>query len=416
MEASLLIIEQHRHHAEAIYRDIHSFFDNYHIATTVKEADFYIREHNFDMLIVNPFFADGNGRNFISELKENNKLSTTPIIVISDLPASHVKLDFYSYGADVYIEMPYDKEWFKNIIREELLRHFQLFANNGRDKNTAFSSRAEFEQYFMNDQIKIRDTGEKGIIGLIAPAGIDFVIRDYGLETGNKLMASISMLMKKMCTAELQATFWTQKSIVFAMMDNPEEIIKESLDSLRQEFLRKFMEITKLQQTPGLRAVLAPIPIDKNLHEILEKLSKQLVQISESPHVDPIQFYGECMSMKRHVLIADPDPVAVSVIKHRLKKDGYDPDVFQRVSDILSYPAKDDIAAILIDSMVPGGGINMVRKINQEAELSDKPIMLLSRYGFEDEIANAFQAGAQDYLMKPLSMIELSARIKRLTG
>ena len=416
MEANLLIIEQHRHHAEEIYRDIHSFFDHYYIATTVKEADSYIKGHNFDMLIVNPFFADGNGRNFISELKENNKLSTTPIIVISDLPASHVKLDFYSYGADVYIEMPYDKKWFKNIIREELLRHFQLLANNGRDKNTAFSSRAEFEQYFMNDQIKIRDAGKKGIIGLIAPAGIDFIIRDYGLETGNKLMASISMLMKKMCTDELQATFWTQKSIVFAMMDNPEEMIKESLDILRQEFLKKFTEITKLQQTPGLRVVLTPITIDKNLHEILSELSNQLVQISENPNVDPVQFYGECMSMKRHVLIADPDPVAVNVIKHRLKKDGYNPTMFQNASDILSYPSKEDIVAILIDSMVPGGGINMVRKINQEPELSDKPILLLSRYGFDNEIANAFQAGAQDYLMKPLSMIELSARMKRLTG
>lgn len=416
MKASLLIIEQHHHHAEEIYRDVHAFFDHYHIATTIKEANIYIGEHSFDMVIINPFFADGNGRSFISDLKKNEKMNSTPIIIVCDLPANHVKLDFYSYGADAYIEMPYNKESFQNTIREELLRHFQLLANNGRDKNTAFFSRAEFEQYFINDQIKMRDAGEKGIVGLIAPAGIDFVIRDYGLETGNKIMASISMLMRKMCTAELQATFWTQKAIVFAMMDKSEEAIKESLDILRREFLENFREITKLQQTPGLRAVLTPITVNKNLYEILEELSNQLVQISKNPNADPVQFYDESVSMKRHVLIADPDPVAVNVIKHRLKKDGYNPTIFQRASDILSYPSKEDIAAILIDSMVPGGGINMVRKINQEPELSDKPILLLSRYGFEDEIANAFQAGAQDYLMKPLSMVELSARMKRLTG
>jgi len=41
--------------------------------------------------------------------------------------------------------------------------------------------------------------------------------------------------------------------------------------------------------------------------------------------------------------------------------------------------------------------------------------MILSRYGHEEEIAEAFSAGAEDYLMKPLSMIELTARVKRLT-
>jgi DNA-binding response OmpR family regulator len=41
--------------------------------------------------------------------------------------------------------------------------------------------------------------------------------------------------------------------------------------------------------------------------------------------------------------------------------------------------------------------------------------MILSRYGHEEEIAEAFDAGAEDYLMKPLSMVELTARVKRLT-
>ena len=35
MKATLLIIDQHRHHAEEIYRDVHALFDHYHIAMTV---------------------------------------------------------------------------------------------------------------------------------------------------------------------------------------------------------------------------------------------------------------------------------------------------------------------------------------------------------------------------------------------
>ncbi|MCF7832198.1 MAG: response regulator [Candidatus Marinimicrobia bacterium] len=416
MKAKLLIIEQHRHHAEDIYRDIHSLFEFCQMASSVKEAEILIHEYLFDMVIINPFFADGNGRLFIREMKNNVQLRNTPVVVLSDLPASHAKLDFYSYGADAYIEVPYEKEWFKNTVRDELLMHFQLLANNGRDKNTEFSSRAEFEEDYINDQKMILEKGEKGIIGLVAPAGIDFVIRDLGLETGNKLMAAVSNLMRRSCSNELQAAIWTQKSIVFALMNKPEEDVRDSLQKLRKEFLKNFKEITKLQKTPGLRAVLSNIPIDKSLQETMSKLSNQLVQISKNPNADPIQFYGDNITLKRHVMIADPDPVAVNVIQHRLKKDGFEPLLFQKTSDLLTYSSKAEIAAILIDSMVAGGGIDMIRQIHKEPDLSEKPLMLLSRYGYEDEIANAFKAGAEDYMLKPISLVELSARMKRLTG
>ena len=345
MQASCLIIEQHRHHAEDIYRDIHSLFEFCQMASSVKEAEILIQEYQFDMVIINPFFADGNGRLFIREMKNNVQLRNTPVVVLSDLPASHAKLDFYSYGADAYIEIPYEKEWFKNTIRDELLMHFQLLANNGRDKNTEFSSRTEFEEDYINDQKMILEKGENGIIGLVAPAGIDFVIRDLGLETGNKLMAAVSNLMRRSCSNELQAAIWTQKSIVFALMNKPEEDVRESLQKLRKEFLKNFKEITKLQKTPGLRAVLSNIQIDKSLQETMSKLSNQLVQISKNPNADPIQFYGDNIALKRHVMIADPDPVAVNVIQHRLKKDGFEPLLFQKTSDLLTYSSKAEIAA-----------------------------------------------------------------------
>jgi len=416
MNASLLVIEQHRHHAEEIYRDIHSLFSHYNIATTVKEAQRYLNEHDYNMVIINPFFSDGNGRNVIQALKNHANYSMVPIIVVSELPSKHVKLDFYSYGADIYVEMPYDKKWFFNNIKDELERHFRIVADSGRDSSTEFLSREEFELDYSEDQRRIRDNKEMGFVGLIAPAGIDFVIRDYGLETGVKLMASLSQLMKNMCSGKLQATIWTQKSIIFAMMNKSDEEISEALHQLRRKFLERFEDIAKLQETPGLRAVLTAIPFNVSLNETINSLSNQLVQISRHPNANPVQYYGENTSAKRHIMIADPDKVATNVIKHRLKMDGYEPHTFMKIPQILKVKDNNEIAAILIDSIVSGGGVNMLKKIHNEPELFDIPIMLLSRYGYEDEIAQAFQAGAQDYLMKPISMVELSARMKRLTG
>ncbi len=96
----------------------------------------------------------------------------------------------------------------------------------------------------------------------------------------------------------------------------------------------------------------------------MSKLSNQLVQVSKNLDADPIQFYGDNVTLKRHIMLADPDPVAANIIEHRLKKMVMNP-FFSKISDLLLHPAKDDIAAILIDSRVSGGGIDMVRQLHK---------------------------------------------------
>jgi CheY-like chemotaxis protein len=288
-------------------------------------------------------------------------------------------------------------------------------SNNGLDTGSEFISRDEFEMHFEHSQEHLSEN-KKSIVGLIAPAGMYYVIQDYGLEVGIKLITTISRLMKKMCSDKLKATIWTQKSIVFMIEDLSEVMVIESLNKIRMEYLERFGDSYKLNRTPGLRAVLTNLSADKGLHETIDKLSSQLFQLSKMKDTEPIQFYGSSVSLRRRVMIADPDPIAMNVITHRLKKDGYDPVVFQETSELLRDLDAGNIAGILIDSMVPEGGVNMIKTIHAQPDMAKIPIMLFSRYGFEDEIASAFEAGAQDYMMKPLSMVELSARMKRLTG
>ncbi|MDZ7797885.1 MAG: response regulator [Candidatus Marinimicrobia bacterium] len=234
---SVLIIEQHPVHAEDIYHDIKHLVDEYFISSTTYEVRKYLKDHVPDIIITNPFFADGSGHLCLRMLRKNPKLHTTPIIVVSSLPAKQVKLDFYLHGADAYFELPYDKEKFRQTIKEKLSRHTRLLLNKGKDTVTGFSSRLEFEEQYLEDQKKIRVSNEFGILGLLAPVGIDFVIRDYGLEAGDKLMSHTAKLMREMCDQRFRATMWTQKSILLSIMNkNPDDILR-GLENLRSIIL-----------------------------------------------------------------------------------------------------------------------------------------------------------------------------------
>ena len=64
---------------------------------------------------------------------------------------------------------------------------------------------------------------------------------------------------------------------------------------------------------------------------------------------------------------------------------------------------------VLLDLMLPGSdGIGLMQDILETAEV---PVIFLSVYGQEEEVARAFDLGAADYVVKPFSPTELVARI-----
>lgn len=69
---------------------------------------------------------------------------------------------------------------------------------------------------------------------------------------------------------------------------------------------------------------------------------------------------------------------------------------------------------ILLDWMLPGGGngVELCRRLKQDDDLSEIPIILLTAKGEEDHKVQGFDAGADDYLTKPFSTRELISRIK----
>lgn len=414
IEKSLLIIEKDPSHAYEIQHDIHTLFKSIHIVNSVSESEAALDNNNYDIVIVNPFFSDGHVRTFVEELHKKKKLNNTPIVVVSSLPAEWVKEDFYYQGAHSYFEMPYDKEEFYRTLQEMLQRVPKHEVKDGSNAITGFSSREKFEQDYKRNQKIVEISEREGILGIISPDAIDIIIRNHGLETGDMLLEETARLVREMCCDDLQAVSWTHRSIVFAIMDKSLDIVQQGLEELRKKYIESIKLITGDEKTPGFHAILSPILPNISLDERLSLMFNKLISIVEDPYKAPIQFLTLIKSTKKYILISDPDEVSCSIIKQRTKRDGYIPICFSQISEVFIQVFPEDVAVILVDTIAKGGGINMVREIRSFDHLKDVPIIIMSRFGHENEIADAFNAGAQDYLLKPFSMIELSSRIKKL--
>ncbi len=68
---------------------------------------------------------------------------------------------------------------------------------------------------------------------------------------------------------------------------------------------------------------------------------------------------------------------------------------------------------VLLDIMMPGiDGIEACARIRNEPRYSSLPIIMVTSLADVDSLANAFVAGATDYITKPVSRIELLARVR----
>ena len=110
------------------------------------------------------------------------------------------------------------------------------------------------------------------------------------------------------------------------------------------------------------------------------------------------------------VLAVDDDPQALRYVRDTLVKSGFEPIVTGEPEEALRLMAEERPELVLLDLMLPGmHGIELMQDI---LRLADVPVIFLSAYGREEQIARAFDMGAVDYVVKPFSPTELSARIR----
>ena len=110
------------------------------------------------------------------------------------------------------------------------------------------------------------------------------------------------------------------------------------------------------------------------------------------------------------ILAVDDDPEALRYVRDALTKAGYAPIVTGDPEEVPRLMEQEKPHLVLLDLMLPGAdGIELMKSILRSV---DVPVIFVSVYGQEEVVANAFDMGATDYVVKPFSPTELAARIR----
>ena len=117
--------------------------------------------------------------------------------------------------------------------------------------------------------------------------------------------------------------------------------------------------------------------------------------------------------MTPRVLIVEDEDALATLLQYNLDKEGYEVALAQDGEEALMQVDERLPDLVVLDWMLPKvSGIEVCRRLRSRAETRNIPIILLTARGEETDRIRGLDTGADDYVVKPFSMSELTARIR----
>jgi DNA-binding response OmpR family regulator len=137
-------------------------------------------------------------------------------------------------------------------------------------------------------------------------------------------------------------------------------------------------------------------------------LDGELGSTADSRGVPDIGFDGG-LSADR-VLVVEDDPTVAEVVSRYLRREGFAVESVADGAVALRQALADLPALVVLDLMLPGlDGLEVCRRLRAVAPI---PVVMLTARGDEEDRVVGLELGADDYLAKPFSPRELTARVK----
>lgn len=115
------------------------------------------------------------------------------------------------------------------------------------------------------------------------------------------------------------------------------------------------------------------------------------------------------------ILCVDDDPASLSLLEAMLGPRGFDTVLATRGEEALALIGRERIDAVLLDVMMPDmDGFEVCRKIKSVEKSRTIPVVMITAYAARENRIKGIEAGAEDFISKPLDLGEVIARINML--
>lgn len=119
------------------------------------------------------------------------------------------------------------------------------------------------------------------------------------------------------------------------------------------------------------------------------------------------------ITVQSKIVIVEDEPDTAEMFAEMMRMSGYQIYKAYNGTSAVALISKEKPAAVVLDLMMPDlSGLEVLRFIREDPEISDIPVIVVSAKSLPSDIKNGLEAGASVYLTKPVGYLDLKAAVE----
>ncbi|WP_144702121.1 GGDEF domain-containing response regulator [Fictibacillus phosphorivorans] len=393
------------------------------VSPTIEKALSMFYDLNPDCLIVNPFSSEGDGYDFIKQVRETVAFELIPIVVISSSDEKEKRITSYQQGADDYFLKSLDWDEYVARIDRQVKRRKIVKDTLMKDELTKVYNRKFLKEAYQ--RMSSEHLRHKDIFSMIM-IDVDFFkkINDtYGHSAGDHVLVRFAeFLSTHLRTQDVVVRYGGEEFILlmpYTKLEEAEQTACRLLENLSQNVFVYEEHSFLVSFSAGVYEVNNPV----SLAEAVRTADRALYVAKENGRgrVETASTQ-ENLNRRLRVAVIDDSEVIRKMLESfftDLEVENYELEI-KTYQDGISFFADEwhqsnDEYLIILDGVLPKmDGIEVLTKLRKYPDTNQYKILMLTGRKAEGDIVRALHLGADDYLTKPFSIRELEARIKVL--
>lgn len=388
-----------------------------YLAQTIAQARSVLTEAAMSLVITDLLLPDGDGREFLTTLRSDPRTATIPVIVLTARAGSQAKIDCFSLGADSYFEKPIEGPVLRAAVAQALRRSETVRREALRDPLTGLGNRVGFTQAV--DEVARDATRTRGAVAALLDVDRFHAVNTArGHAAADELLQAVGAAIAEAVGPDASVARWAgdQFAVVFS---------NATIDEAVARVDRARVRVAALPEGAGpgapkgltMSAGVADIPGGGSAAALMTELDALLFRAKSGGRDRTASRLQDTPATPRSILVAEDDPVISTLLRHRLAKAGFRVILAadgRRALEVLE-SERPDLA--VIDVLMPDiDGFELLARLRETPEHARMPVLILTSLANDGDVERGLSLGADDYVVKPFSPVELLARIHRLLG
>lgn len=368
------------------------------------------------LIILDLVLADCDGRTLLSRFRSRSQLGIVPIVVLSPLKDEAARTECYALGADEVLEKPVAAETLAASVATKLAQHVRVVRLAHRDDLTGLLNRAAFAESFEQN---VALTRRQEIPSTVAILDIDHFKRvndTYGHAAGDQVLSAFARKIQTHLRAGDVLARWGGEEFVVLMPGSNEEQARAALERLLDTLAQESIRLPGGQREHiTFSAGVTEVAPGASAADSVARADWFLFSAKSAGRARVACAKDRADASRTTILIAEDDPDMARLMAKKLEDGGFG--VIRASNGDAAYRSLHDqtVGLCVLDVKMPGmDGFELLQKIRANSRLGDLPVIMVTSVGDEKAIVQAFDRGADDYVVKPFAVEELMARVRRL--